>query len=263
MKHGSYSTVWIFFMSFPWVFYNKIDFFHDKMTGHKIVEECITSHGLDKNVHHNFFLTNIFPWVFHEFWHFSQIPWVFQARKLKLQFSRFSRDMQNIFENMGTSWLVVGRVRYVVGTSYICRGNELHMSWERVCYVLLYLKTWERVGKSWDELGMSWERVTYVVGTSYICRENEFAMLWERVTNSTERVTKLRERVTYVVGPSCLCRGTSYLCRGNEKHIVRTSYLCRGNELPMSWERVIYVVGISYLCRGNELPMSWERATNS
>ena len=60
LQQGSYSTVWIFFHKFSrqkWFFHDKIQAY----TGHKIVEECITSHGLDKNVHHNIFFQ-----VFHD-----------------------------------------------------------------------------------------------------------------------------------------------------------------------------------------------------
>ena len=45
-----------------------MDFFPDKIqayTEHKIVEECITSHRLNKNVHHNIFFID--KYFFHEF----------------------------------------------------------------------------------------------------------------------------------------------------------------------------------------------------
>ena len=53
-------------------------------------------------------------------------------------------------------------------TIYLCRGNDLLMSWERVTYAAgtSYLC------RRWNELLMSWERVTYIVGKSYACRAN-------------------------------------------------------------------------------------------
>ena len=88
-------------MSFPWVFHDKIDSFHDKIqayTGHKIVEECITSHGLDKKFQY-FFIDKYF---FHEFsMSFFQIPWVFQAW-IFLQLSRFSITRRNPVINLLT-----------------------------------------------------------------------------------------------------------------------------------------------------------------
>ena len=102
-EQGSYSTaVWIFSMSFPWVFHDKIDFFHDKIqayTGHKIVEECITSpdhtDSIKMCITTFFLLTNIFSMSF---------PWVLaflsnsmssQSWKIKLKFSRFSMTRRN------------------------------------------------------------------------------------------------------------------------------------------------------------------------
>ena len=95
IKQSFYTTVWIFFYEFslsfftmPKLFFSMTKFRH--IPGIKLlknVSNSITSHRLDKNVNPNILL--------HEFWHFSQIPWVFQAWKIKLQFSRFSMTHRN------------------------------------------------------------------------------------------------------------------------------------------------------------------------
>ena len=51
------------------------------------------------------------------------------------------------------------RDNYVVGMRYLCRGNQIIMSWARD------LMSWARDLMSWARDLMTWERDNYVVGT--------------------------------------------------------------------------------------------------
>ena len=86
-------------------------FFHDKI-------QAARSHHTDSikmYITTFFLLPNIFsmsfPWVF---WHFSQIPWVFQAWKIKLPFSRFSMTRRNPEHSLISLKNVYSSIKYEV-----------------------------------------------------------------------------------------------------------------------------------------------------
>ena len=91
-----------FSISFPWVFHDKIDFPMTKfrhIPGIKLLKN-VSHHLITRTRYkcasqHFFYLQIFFLWVFHEFWHFCQIPWVFQSWKIKLKFCRFSMTRRN------------------------------------------------------------------------------------------------------------------------------------------------------------------------